>query len=95
MSALLASARNPLKLFIVFSVLAIFSLFHLVPNAALVIPPNTCNPAPATAPQGPGIALAILEADDIKLPAPVCFPPPIILPAIPPIAVIGAFSLPS
>ena len=59
----------------------IFSLLSFEPNALLVKPPIIPSPAEATAPQGPGIALATLLNPPITLPAPLCSPPPIAPPA--------------
>ena len=81
-SKLLASACRLLSLLILPSTSAIFSLFNLEPNILFVKPPSTPKPAEATAPQGPGIALAKPLRLVIALPTSLDIPPPIAPPAI-------------
>ena len=74
--------------------MAIFSWFILEPNALFASPPTTFRPAPATAPQGPGIALAKLPKLSIVFPTPLDIPPPIAPPTIPPTAVAAPLRAP-
>ena len=76
------------------STLAMFSLFILEPNILFVKPPIIFRPAPATAPQGPGMALAKLPKLFIVFPTPLDIPPPIAPPIIPPTAVAAPLRAP-
>mgnify|MGYP006874319188 CR=1 FL=1 len=57
-----------------------FYSLNLAPNILLVRPPTTFSAALATAPQGPGIALAILLSPYKAFPTPEDSPPDIALP---------------
>ena len=77
-------ALNALSIPVLDSILCTASWFILEPKALFTKPPTTLRPAPATAPQGPGMAEAILPKPPMALPAPDSSPPEIALPAIPP-----------